>query len=154
MPDYRYLLFLPILLVACRPTPPDPATERTAILATLNGETRAAFQRDYAAWRAHWVHAPYAYKVYLDYPDSSFSESLGWAPIDDFVRTYIETHPTPDPLPAPLREIDVQLYGDGAYVSYEQLDPARGRKRETRLLEKHEGRWKIVGMQTTIYGEE
>jgi hypothetical protein len=33
-----------------------------------------------------------------------------------------------------------------------KLDPERGRKRETRLLEKVAGQWKIAGMHTTIYG--
>ena len=144
------------LLLACQTPPPQPAPteEKAAILTTLNNETKAAFLRDYEAWKTHWVHADYVTKVYLDYPDSSFSESRGWAPIDDFVRTYIDEHPAPDPLPEPLTDIDVRLYGDGAWVSYDQLDPVRGRKRETRFLEKENGQWKIAGMWTTIYGDE
>jgi hypothetical protein len=37
-------------------------------------------------------------------------------------------------------------------VSYEQNDVERGLKRETRLMEKKDGQWKIAGMHTTIYG--
>jgi hypothetical protein len=37
-------------------------------------------------------------------------------------------------------------------VSYQQVDSLRGLKRETRLMEKTAGGWKIAGMQTTIYG--
>lgn len=150
----NYLPLLLCTLLGCAaPTPPDPATEKAAILAVLNGETAAAFGRDYAAWRAHWVHAPYVAKTYIDFATDTHSESLGWAAIDAFVKDYFDAHPAPDPLPPPLTDIDLRLYGDGAYVYYEQLDPARGRKRETRLLERQAGRWRIAGMHTTIYGK-
>jgi len=33
-----------------------------------------------------------------------------------------------------------------------QNDSEQGLKRETRLMEKENGQWKIAGMQTTIYG--
>ena len=53
-----------------------------------------------------------------------------------------------------LDKIDVRLYRNGAWVTYEQRDSLRGLKRETRLMEKVNGEWKIAGMQTTIYGFE
>jgi len=102
------------------------ALEKEAILQTLNNETKAAFQRDYDAWKEHWVH----------------------------VKTFIEAHPEPEPVPELLNKIDVRLYGTGAWVTYEQKDALRGLKRETRLMEKVNGEWKIAGMQTTIYGFE
>ena len=127
--------------------------EKAAILAVLNGETAAAFQRDYPRWRTHWVHADYVTKTYINFAEGTATESLGWTEIDDFVRTYIEAHPEPDPLPELLDEIEVRLLGNGAWVSYEQIDATRGRKRETRLMERIDGQWKIAGMHTTIYGQ-
>lgn len=129
-------------------------TEKKAILQVLNDETKAAFSRDYEGWKEKWVHEGYVTKTYMNFTDSSITETLGWQEIDDFVRTYIESHPEPDPLPTPLKEIDLRLYGAGAWVSYEQKDPARGLKRETRLMEKVNGAWKIAGMHTSIYGSE
>ncbi|MEM1120744.1 MAG: nuclear transport factor 2 family protein, partial [Bacteroidota bacterium] len=82
------------------------------------------------------------------------TETLGWKEIDDFVKTYIESHPEPDPIPELVNDIQVRLFGDAAWVSYEQNDAGRGRKRETRLMEKVGGEWKIAGMHTTIYGFE
>ena len=128
--------------------------ERTAILTVLNNETKAAFQRDYSAWRENWVRSDYVTKSYLNFPDSSMTETLGWEEVDEFVRTYIETHPEPVPLPDLLSDIDVRLYGTGAWISYEQNDPEYGRKRETRLMEKVDGQWRIANMHTTIYGFE
>ncbi|MEO1652935.1 MAG: hypothetical protein AAFU64_05280 [Bacteroidota bacterium] len=131
---------------------PSLEEEKTAILATLNAETKAALSRDYEAWKRYWVQEAYVSKHYLNFADSSLSEYQGWTAIDDFVRTYIEEHPEPVPLPTPLEELDLRLYGSGAWVHYEQMDAVYGRKRESRLMEKVEGEWKIAGMQTVIYG--
>jgi len=126
--------------------------EKEAILKTLNDETEAAFRRDYMAWKDNWVHDPDISKVYIDFADSTFSESVGWEEISGFVKKFIEEHPIPEPVPKLLDSIDVRLYGNGAWVTYEQKDSLRGLKRETRLMEKVNGAWKIAGMQTTIYG--
>ena len=132
----------------------DVKHEKEAILETLNNETKAAFQRDYEAWKEKWVHDPNIVKTYIDFPKNTFSESVGWNEISQFVKTFIEEHPEPEPVPKLLDKIEVRLYGSGAWVTYEQQDSLRGRKRETRLMEKVNGEWKIAGMQTTIYGFE
>ena len=126
--------------------------EKIEILNTLNGETKAAFQRDYEAWSQFWIHDPNLSKTYLNYVDNSFSESIGWNEVSGFVKQFIAEHPTPEPPPKLLDNIDIRLYENGAWVSFEQLDSIRGRKRETRLMEKENGKWKIAGMHTTIYG--
>ena len=130
----------------------DFETEKIAIQETINGETEAAFSRDYEGWKSKWIHEPSLTKTYINFSDSTFTETLGWKEIDDFVRTYIEEHPEPDPLPKLIDDIEVRLYGTGAWVSFEQVDKVRGLKRETRLMEKIDGQWKIAGMHTTIYG--
>lgn len=126
--------------------------EKAAILEVLNDETKAAFNRDYEKWKEKWVHQPYVTKTYMNFSDSSMTETLGWDEINEFVRTYIEEHPEPSPLPTLVDDINVRLFGNGAWVSYEQNDAERGLKRETRLMEKIDNQWKIAGMHTTIYG--
>ncbi|PIF00775.1 MAG: hypothetical protein CR994_03725 [Maribacter sp.] len=132
----------------------NPELEKQAILERLNNETKDAFQRDYEAWTKNWVHDPSISKVYMNFVDSTFSESIGWKEISQFVKTFIEEHPEPEPVPKLLDKINVRLYGNGAWVTYRQQDSLRGIKRETRLMEKVNGEWKIAGMQTTIYGFE
>ena len=130
----------------------DFEKEKAAILDVLNNETKAALNRDYPAWKEKWVHKGYVTKTYMNFADSTMTETLGWIEIDDFVKTYIEEHPEPAPLPKLIDEINVRLYKNGAWVNYSQNDPEKGLKRETRLMEKVDGQWKIAGMQTVIYG--
>ena len=129
----------------------DEATYE-AILNTLNEETEAFFSRDYEHWTSKWVHKDYIYKSYMIMTDSSMSEMLGWQNIEAFGRDYIKNHLKPEVPPTPLSKIEVRFYGEGAWVSFQQQDPQRGLKRETRLLEKEKGEWKIAGMHTTVYG--
>lgn len=126
--------------------------EKAVILEVINGETKAAFNRDYQSWKDKWIQEEYVTKTYMNFADSTMSETLGWEAINDFVKTYIEAHPEPAPLPTLVDNIQVQWYDSGAWVSYQQNDSERGLKRETRLMEKQNGQWKIAGMQTIIYG--
>lgn len=157
------LFSLLIFAVSCKQNEPskineqidqvqDFEKEKMAILKVLNDETKAAFNRDYESWQAKWVHEKYVTKTYMNFADSSMTETLGWDEINHFVKTYIEEHPEPSPLPKLVDEIDVRLYKDGAWVNYVQNDPERGLKRESRLMEKLNGQWRIAGMQTVIYG--
>jgi hypothetical protein len=156
------LLFTAFITYGCenttgdRPEVPDTTAgfeeEKAAILHALNSETKAAFDRDYDAWQGRWVHSPAAVKTYMNFADSTFSESVGWTGISRFVKAYLEAHPVPEPVPVPVADIEVRLYGDGAYVTFRQMDSLRGLKREMRIMEKTEGQWKIAGMHTTIYG--
>ena len=130
----------------------DIEQEKSSILKTLNNETKAAFQRDYKGWEDKWIHDSTITKTYIDFAEGTFSESKGWDEISGFVKTFFEEHPEPEPVPELLSEINVRLYGNGAWVTYEQLDSLRGLQREARLMEKVNGEWKIAGMQTTIYG--
>ena len=130
----------------------DPKVEKQAILERLNNETKDAFSRNYEAWTTNWVHDPNISKVYINFVDRTFSESMGWSEISKFVQVFMDEHPEPEPIPELINEITVRLYGNGAWVTYEQKDSLRGLKRETRLMEKIDGAWKIAGMQTSIYG--
>ena len=128
--------------------------EKAAILKVLNEETKAAFNRDYPSWKEKWVHEKYVTKTYMNFADNTMTETIGWEEINHFVKTYIEDHPEPDPIPTLVDKIEVRLYKNGAWVNFEQNDAERGLKRETRLMEKMDGQWKIAGMQTVIYGFE
>jgi hypothetical protein len=144
-------VFIFFVAIGCT-TKINPEVEKAAIIKTLNDETKHFFNRDYAAWKSMWVQESFVAKTYMKTTDSTFSETLGWAVIDDFGKKYISEHPKPDPLPTLLNEVFIRLYDNAAWVNFEQQDAIRGLKRETRLMEKVNGQWKIAGMHTTIYG--
>ena len=121
-PRVPFLLIAILLTIACQEGTNEKAKdttnqtvnveqEKAAILVTINGETKAAFSRDYEGWRETWIHEPFVTKTYLHIADSSLSETLGWDKIDEFVKTYIAEHPEPDPLPTLVDDINVRLYG-------------------------------------------
>ncbi len=167
MPLHKLLVFIfvTVLCVSCakdknnfvkniQSQPMDFEKEKQAILTTLHNETKAAFQRDYESWKNYWVHDSTISKTYINFEENSFSESVGWNEISSFVKMFIEEHPEPEPIPELVKEIEVRLYQNGAWVTYEQQDSLRGLKRETRLMEKSNGTWRIAGMHTTIYGSK
>ncbi len=147
-----------LTLLACRTTAGSapspnlrPEREHAAILRTLNEETQAFCRRDLEAWGSHWLHEPALVKSYINFADNSHAEMLGWTKIEAYAKTYMAEHPEVEAAPAPLTEADIRLYTNGAWVSFEQIDPVRGHKRETRLMEKVDGAWRIAGMATVIY---
>ena len=153
------LLSAAVSLAGCAHAPSERAAsgaaddrEAARILDVVNAETRAALGRDYQGWRSHWVHEPYVVKTYVNVADGTGSETRGWEAVDAFVGAYIREHPVPEPPPPPVEDADVRLYGDGAWVSYEVDDADQGRKRESRLMERVGGRWRIAAMHTTVYG--
>lgn len=152
---YLILLASTLIFLSCSQESKEviqPNLEKEAILASIQNETKAAFARDYKTWKTYWIQDSTISKTYINYPENSFSEMIGWKHIDDFVRNYIEAHPEPAPLPALPDKVDIRLYKNGAWVSYQIKDELFGWKRETRLMEKQNNQWKIAGLHTTIYG--
>jgi ketosteroid isomerase-like protein len=117
-----------------------------AIKALIQRETKAFFEIDYDTWAKSWVHSPYAFWSFADTTDvNSFS---GW---DQIERGFAEYFRTSKPSTAKIdREwlgLDVQVYGNGAYVRFNQHvkdDTSRPAQAEVRVLEKVKGEWKIV----------
>jgi len=127
--------------------------EKSLIQDKLRSETELAFARDYSEWQNCWVHRNDISKTYINFVESTHSESIGWIKINGFVRDFFNKHPEPEPAPLmDFSNMKIRLYGNAAWVSYTQQDSLRGLKRETRLMEKENDEWKIAGMHTSIYG--
>ncbi len=88
--------------------------KKKAILETLRSETTVAFHRDYESWKEKWVHDEGMSKTYINFVDITYSESIGWNEISQFVKTFIEKHPEPEPTPKLVDDINLRLYGNGA----------------------------------------
>lgn len=122
------------------------SADAEAIRAVIERETKAFFEIDYKTWADSWAHTPYAFWSFADTTDvNSFS---GWSQIEKGFAEYFRTSkPSTAKIDREWLGLEVKIYGNGAYVRFNQFvdagttNPGRA---EVRVLEKINGQWKIV----------
>lgn len=117
-----------------------------AIKALIERETKAFFEIDHKTWADSWAHVPYAFWSFADTTDvNSFS---GWEQIEKGFADYFRTaKPSTAKIERSWLGLEVKVYGNGAYVRFNQHvkdDSRRPPQAEIRILEKISGQWKIV----------
>lgn len=125
--------------------------EKDAILATIEKETESFFARDYEAWKSTFAQTDYAFQAWSN-NDGTFDASVGWDLIDKSIGKYINDNPVPDSAQRMVerKNIRYKFYGpDLAFLTWDQFNSDRGQNmflhsKETRLMEKINGEWKIV----------
>ena len=127
--------------------------ETEAILNIIASESAAFWNKDYDAWAQCWVHAPYVRSMGWT-PAGGVSYVAGWDTLSTHTREYLAENPLPNPNAARVRRenFNIRIYGDSAWVTFDQygIDTGQpsfdmpGRSRETRILEKQNGEWKFV----------
>lgn len=127
--------------------------EREAILALIAQESAAFWNKDFEGWADFWVHAPYV-RFMGWYPLGGVSCLEGWEVLSARTREHMAEDPVPNPNAAQVRRenINLRIYDDSAWVTFDQFGVKSGqptfdmpgRSRETRILEKHAGKWKFV----------
>ncbi len=120
--------------------------EVEAIKALIERETKAFFEIDHKTWADSWAHVPYAFWSFADTTDvNSFS---GWEQIEKGFADYFRTaKPSTAKIERSWLGLEVKVYGNGAYVRFNQHvkdDSRRPPQAEIRILEKINGQWKIV----------
>jgi len=118
-----------------------------AIKEVISKETEAFFGVDKKEWTDCWLHVPYAYWSYSDSTATSFVQ--GWGGDKGLDRTFDQYFKTAKPSKAVItREwIDIKVYGNGAYARYFQnvkADIDHDVTSEMRVLEKKDGKWKVI----------
>lgn len=154
------LLLVPGLLLAlagCRPPEAqeleeveeaeanEPGSEE-AIKMVLLAETDTFFARDYDGWAATFVPAPEATQAWNN-ADGSYNAATGWETISANVRSFMDANPEPDTTPLWRENFLIRFYGnDAAFVTFDKYMGTRDSNpvKEVRVVEKHDGRWKIV----------
>ena len=128
--------------------------DKAAIMKVIQEETAAFWNKDYKALSRLWVHAAYVQHDVRSTPASGITVLRGWGPVSKAIKQYIAENPKPNPAAskAKRKKVSVRVGKDMAWVTYEQHEidsgePAMDRaglSRETKILEKHDGNWKIV----------
>jgi hypothetical protein len=115
-----------------------------AIKALIERETKAFFEIDYNTWADSWAQTPYSFWSFADTTDvNSFS---GWESINKGFSEYFKTS-KPSKATIDRKWIDIKIFGNGAYARFTQHvrdNTNRKPQAEVRVLEKINGKWKIV----------
>jgi hypothetical protein len=125
-------------------SPVDELQEMESVKAAIDRESQAFFGMNYSLWADSWAHVPYAYWSFADTTDVNYFE--GWEAIDRGFKDYFKKS-VPSKAQMNRTYNDVRVYGNAAYARFTQkIEDNLGRDEqvEVRLLEKHNGQWKIV----------
>lgn len=127
--------------------------EVEAVLRVLEAETRAFFAKDFEAFSRCWLHAPFIRRLGW-WTRGGVTDRWGWDDIGDRTRQMMLDHPDPNPTAGSFtrENMVVRVSGDMAWATFDEygLDTGEpdvdmpGLTREMRVLERHEGEWRIV----------
>jgi hypothetical protein len=135
--------------------------DKAAILDVIEQQAAAFWAKDFQRWADTWVHAPYIRRLGWSEP-GGVSYLEGWDAIGARMEKNMAENPKPNPTPAKLlrERLNVRIYADVAWVTFEQQGVSTGDSRfdmpglsyETRILEKHNGKWKIAYLGYLLAG--
>ena len=122
--------------------------DRQAIMKLIEDESASYWNRQYDAWAQCWVQTPYIRKSGW-WTGGGITYRAGWQQISQRMKDQIGL-PAPG-RPAGIRRenINLRIGQDMAWMTYDEHWPQTGTdtpglSRETRVLEKHGGQWKIA----------
>jgi len=150
----RIMIFLLFILVSCiaiNCQQPDLAIEEEKIKEAIVKETDAFISMNFEKWATTWIQEPYSQVLGISKND--FTEYNSWNAIADSMSAFMEGK---KPWEANIYRTNfiIRNYGNGAYVTYDQYwntdpntNPDAVPTKQTRILEKVDGVWKIVLMQ-------
>jgi hypothetical protein len=128
-------------------------SEPAALLEVIERQSAAFWAKDFQRWADTWVHADYIRRVGWSHPAGA-SNIEGWDAIGGAMRKNMTDNPQPNLTPAKLvrSRFNFRIYGDVAWVTFQQRGVDTGDPRfdmpglsyETRMFEKHDGKWKVV----------
>lgn len=137
--------------------------EEAAIMEVIEGESAAFWEKDYEKWASYWAHGPYV-RIMGWWEDGGISVSKGWKTISGDMKKLMEENPEPNPTAGLVRRenVNIRITDSMALVTFDQygLDTGDehmdmpGLSRETRVLEKQDGQWKIIYVGWLLEGEE
>jgi hypothetical protein len=155
------VLLICLIATACQPkpdntesgTPIDFEKEKEAIMAVIDGESAAFWNKDYEKWASYWVHESYI-RTMGWWQDGGVTVVEGWDDRAKRTREHMEASPEPNPTASNVRRenINIRIFEDVAWLTFDQygtdtgdsLMDMPGLSRESRILEKHDGQWRIA----------
>ena len=141
----------------------EPKEQEAAIMEVIRGESAAFWEKDYDKWASYWAHGPYV-RIMGWWEDGGVTVTEGWETISSGMRKLMEGNPEPNSTASLVRRenVNLRLSDSMALVTFDQygLDTGDermdmpGLSRETRVLEKQDGQWKIIYVGWLLEGEQ
>ncbi len=135
--------------------------EKAAIVDVIERQAAAFWAKDFDGWADTWVHAPYVRRLGWS-PTGGVVSVEGWEAIGVRMQKNMAADPKPNLTPAKLvrERLEFRIYGDVAWLTFEQHGVATGEPRfdmpglsyETRILEKHDGKWRVAYLGYLLAG--
>ena len=129
---------------------PEAAAE---IMAVIEAETRAFWEKDFDGVAAAWVQEDWTRRSGW-WARGGITWRRGWDEIGGRMRRMIDESPDPSDVAQAVRREDVfvRVVGDMAWVTFSQVAPEGddpdmdmpGVSHETRILERRDGNWRIA----------
>lgn len=123
-------------------------SDNEAMKRVLRSETEGFFKRDKAEWSNAWAHTPYinfAANLY----GGDFRLVKGWDELEKHFATQFKSKRAMDKVTVQNSNYSIHQNGNMALVTYDQtLVDSHGKtnSKETRVLEKLNGQWKIINV--------
>lgn len=127
--------------------------EKKAILEVIENESKAFWKKDFEDYSSYWIHEDFI-RTLGWWQAGGVTVVEGWEERSKRTKTHMENSPDENPTSTQVRRknINLRIYQDVAWMTFDQYgedtgDPTMdmpGLSRETRILEKHNGQWKIV----------
>jgi len=162
-----FLLAMPVATAIAETSTASPKEdaalekEKAAILEVIERQAAAFWAKDLERWADTWVHGPYIRRLGWSAPGGVVSVE-GWEAIRARMEKGMAENPKPNLTPAKLarERLNFRIYADVAWVTFEQHGVATGEPRfdmpglsyETRILEKHNGEWKVAYLGYLLAG--
>lgn len=157
-----------LLLFACACSQPeknetdvktfDEAKEKAAIMQAIEKETDCFYKRDYNCWKECFAQTDYAFQAWNN-SDGTVDAKSGWKEVDEKIGQYIKNNPLPagansmHPV-VQRRNMVVHFFTDSlASLIWDQYNINDAKQnytfsKDTRLMEKINGQWKIVNVSS------
>jgi DNA-binding CsgD family transcriptional regulator len=131
----------------------DRGDDVEAVRRAIEAETRAFYAKDFDALSRRWMHEPWIRRLGW-WTRGGVSDRSGWEEIGDRTHQLFLDHPEHNVSGENIRRenLVIRVSGDMAWATFDQYAPDTGEpdmdmpglSREARVLERHDGEWRIV----------
>ncbi|MBD2752238.1 Cif family virulence factor [Spirosoma validum] len=141
-------LLLVILLLLSAVSRSLAQADNDAIKRVLRSETEGFFKRDKAEWANAWAHTPYV-NFAANLYGGDFRLIQGWSDLEKQFASQFKSSKVSDKVTVQNANYTIHQNGNMAFVTYDQtLVDSHGKttSKETRVVEKLNGQWKIINV--------